>query len=82
MCGLRYENIYFNVMDSSSMLNEVASEKKLNIKGYFEDEIDDCDMDERNGFWITKKYLNARERNANWEFSSLYGNWKILSTLE
>ena len=50
MCGLKYEKIYFNVMDSSSMLNEVASEMKLNIKGYFKDEIDDCDTDERNGF--------------------------------
>ena len=54
MCGLKYEKIYFNVMDSSSMLNEVASEMKLNIKGYFKDEIDDCDTDERNGFWNTK----------------------------
>ena len=33
---------------------------KLNIKGYSKDGIDDCDTDERNGFWITKKYLNAR----------------------
>ena len=50
MCGLKYEKIYFNVMDSSSMQNEVASEMKLNIKRYFKDEIDDCDTDERNGF--------------------------------